>query len=508
LDDNPSPPRATRKEISLREREKTVGSGHDLGESPEIGREFPRLETTSIGEDSYGPQIVEWARKYLQVEFFPWQRYVLHRMFLTKPTSDSPVADLYHRESFIGCARQQGKTLMLAATIGWWLTDFAAMRGKPQNVLNSAHKLHRAEEVARLLFPILEQYFDAKPMWSAGRMTLTMPDRSKWEVAAAVPSSAHGGSYDYIAADEIWHVAPTVIVDGYRPSQIARRSPLLAMFSTAGDESSTLLLQIREKALAAIDSGKPTPSLFMEWSIPPNEDPFNEKNWRWSNPSLGHGTITLDALRVAAQEPDKAGFLRGHANLYLSNVRSWLPSIDAWEKCLFDGPIPEGGVLAVEHSVDVQRLVGVRASAFDDGTVGVTVAFVVDNETAMWTKVEEEAATRTLILAGPPSLELHVPEHLRERWVTVGHGEISKWTAVVRTMIAERRIRSTREEMLHQHVARAVGVKTSSGYIVSSQKSSGPIELCRTMIWAVALASKPTTKRKPQIASSRPTRRL
>jgi hypothetical protein len=377
------------------------------------------------------------------------------------------------------------------------------MRGKPQNVLNSAHKLHRAEEVARYLFPILEEYFDGKPMWSAGRMCLTMPDRSKWEVTAAVPSSAHGGSYDLIAADEIWHVAPTVVFDGYRPSQIARRSPLLAMFSTAGDESSTLLLQVREQGLKNIDRKTPTPALFMEWSIPPTVDPFDERYWKFSNPSLGHGTITLDALRGQAAGPDKSSFLRGHLNLYLSSAKSWLPTIDAWEKCQFDGPIPPGGVLAIEHGVDTQQLVGTRAAAFEDGTVGVTVEFVLDNESEMWDKITEIMEDRSIKLAGPPSLEIHVPELLRARWTTVGHGEIIKWTSVVRTMIAEQRIKATKEEMFHQHVARAVGVKTTTGYIVSSQKSSGPIELCRTMIWSVALASVPLTRRKPRIATAR-----
>jgi phage terminase large subunit-like protein len=460
------------------------------------------LETAGIGEDTLGPLVVEWARKYLGVELFPWQKYTLDRMLATTSSSE-PEWNLFHRESFVGCGRQQGKTVILASLIGWWITEFARMRGKPQNVLNSAHKLHRAEEVARYLFPILEEYFGAKPMWSAGRMSLTMPDRSKWEVTAAVPSSAHGGSYDLIAADEIWHVAPTVVQDGYKPSQLARRSPLLAMFSTAGTESSTLLLQIREQGLANIDAGKPTKSLFMEWSVPPSADPFDERYWKFSNPSLGHGTITLEALRDAAAGRDKESFIRGHANMYLSALNSWLPTVDAWQKCQIDEPILAGGVLAIEQAVDAQQLVGTRARAYDDGTVGVTVAFVVDNEETMWTKIREIMEDRTVKLAGPPSLELHVPEELRPRWTTVGHGEIIKWTSLVRSMIAERRVKATREEMFAQHVSRAVGVKTTTGYIVSSQKSPGPIELCRTMIWSVALASVPQRTRKPQIGVSR-----
>jgi hypothetical protein len=505
LDDTPLPPRATRKEISLEEQEGTEKTGHDLGESPPIGRDTPRLSTSGYGEDSFGPLVVEWARKFLGVDLFPWQRLHLDALLAKDPRSilaGDPVPDLYHRESFAGTGRQQGKTTLAAALLGWWLTDFAGMRGKPQSVLNSAHKLHRAEDVARLLFPILEEYFGGKPMWSAGRMTCTLPDRSKWEVSAAVPSSAHGGSYDLIVADEVWSVAPTVVFDGYRPSQIARKSPLLAMYSTAGDESSTLLLQLREQGLAAIDSGKPSRSLFQEWSIPPEVDPMDRRYWGYPNPSLGR-SITMEALELAAAGPDKSSFMRGHLNVYLASAKSWLPSVGAWEKCQFDGPIPSGGILAIDSSVDSQRFVGVRSAPFEDGTVGTTVEFIVDNEPEMWREVERVLEDRTVKLAVTPTLELHVPEHYKERSTVVGHGEISKYTSLVRTMIAEKRIRSTREEMFHQHVARAVGVKTSTGFIVSSQKSVGPIELCRVMIWSVALASVPVRTRKPTIASAK-----
>jgi hypothetical protein len=53
--------------------------------------------------------------------------------------------------------------------------------------------------------------------------------------------------------------------------------------------------------------------------------------------------------------------------------------------------------------------------------------------------------------------------------------------------------------VLAEHVNRAVGVKTAQGYVVSSQKSPGPIELARCLIWAVALVSRPQTKQKPML---------
>jgi hypothetical protein len=49
--------------------------------------------------------------------------------------------------------------------------------------------------------------------------------------------------------------------------------------------------------------------------------------------------------------------------------------------------IPEGGILAVDSSVDEARYVGVR-SVVANGQVFVTVEFVVDTEHEMWAQIE------------------------------------------------------------------------------------------------------------------------
>jgi hypothetical protein len=118
-------------------------------------------------------------------------------------------------------ARQQGKTVALSALIGWWLTEFAQLRGTPQNILSTAHKLDRAEAIFLYLQPILTEYFDGKPMRALGRKSVDMPDGSRWEVRAATPGNAHGGSNDLIVCDELWNIQPTVVFDALQPSDSA-----------------------------------------------------------------------------------------------------------------------------------------------------------------------------------------------------------------------------------------------------------------------------------------------
>jgi phage terminase large subunit-like protein len=425
----------------------------------------------------------------MQVDLMPWQV----RALCGQLAADS-AGDLIFRESLVSTARQQGKTVALSALIGWWLTDLAAVRGKPQNVLSTAHKLDRAEAIFNVLAPILVEYFGAKALKPIGRKEVTLPNGSRWEIRAATPSNAHGGSNDLIVCDEIWNIAPAVIFDALRPSQIARRSPLLSMWSTAGDESSVAMLQLREQAVNAIDKSQLTQLYFAEWSLKPGADTEDRSLWAMANPALGT-TVTMSALEAAAASPDKASFMRAHLNLWISAQGAWLPH-GLWDQCLDQSPMPAGGILAIDNSVDESRYVGIRAVQVE-GVSRVCVEFVTDTEAKCWDQVQRVMADPAVKLAVTPTLELHLPANLGRRYVTVGYAELLKYTSLVRSMILEGQVTHTGEQILAEHIGRAVLVKTVQGAVLSSQKSPGPIELARCMVWAISLGSKPAKGGRP-----------
>jgi phage terminase large subunit-like protein len=299
-------------------------------DQPLTGRTLPRLETLVTGAGSYGPQVAQWARDHLGMELMDWQVHALSGQL-----AHDDVGDLVHRESCCSTGRQQGKTLAFSALCGWWLTTEATRRGEPQTVLSAAHKLDRASAVFLLLAPILEAKFGAKIGWSYGRQSATMPDGSRWEVRAATPQNAHGGSVDLAILDEIWSIPATVIFDAVRPSQIARKSPLLSMWSTAGDESSTAFLLLREQGINAIDAGVQRQLYFAEWSPPPGVNIDDQQWWAWSNPALGK-TIQMSALVAASQSPDRASWLRAHLNLWVAAAQGWMP-VGIWDQRKVEG---------------------------------------------------------------------------------------------------------------------------------------------------------------------------
>jgi hypothetical protein len=79
----------------------------------------------------------------------------------------------------------------------------------------------------------------------------------------------------------------------------------------------------------------------------------------------------------------------------------------------------------------------------------------------------------------------------------VGYGELLRYTPAVKNMIEEKVLRHTGEQMLAEHVQRAVAVRSQGSMALSSQRSPGPIELARCMVWAAALTARPQNQTKP-----------
>jgi hypothetical protein len=411
---------------------------------------------------------------------------------------ESDSKDFLRRTALCSVARQNGKSLLVQAVIGTWLTTIALDRGKPQLVISVAHKLDLATALFKSLAPILVEHYGAKVSWSYGRSSCDMPDGSQWIVRAATPQAGHGYSADLVVIDEVWSVSEAAIDEGLIPSQTARRNSLLAMFSTAGTQESKAMLRWRDQGLQQIDAGEPGPLYFAEFSPPNDLDPMSQTAWEFSNPALGY-TLELRTLEAMSKAPNRQAFLRASVNLWVSALSGWLePGLFA--ACAIDDPPPPGGVLAVEQDLDQGRYCGVRANQHPNGKTVVTVAFIVDNMAALWAAVEQQIKDNPeLRLAIVPGLEVHCPPKYERRRTIWGYKELLRWTQPVRSMIIENRLAHTGELQLIEHCERAVMVKHQGSIALSSARSPGPIELARCMVVAAALSSRPSGGGKPML---------
>ena len=474
-----------------------IKNGQNWPELATTGRDLPRLETISpeaVG--SWGALVGDMASQYLGVELMEWQRHYLDRALGFAPADDGEM-DLVHRSSCLSVARQNGKTTIAQSLILFWLVEMPKIRGHKQTVVSTAHRLDLACLLFDELAPILEKEFGAHIIWSYGRYQATMKDGSRWFVKAPRPSIGHGMSIDLAIADEIFDISEAVLSMGLEPAQRARRSPHMALFSTAGTESSTAFIRYRENGLRLIDEGKPSPFLFMEWSPPPDLDPMSDAAFGWGNPSLGV-TLRPETIRAERDGPDRAAYLRSSMNLWITVSKGWI-EVGRWPALRHEGQMPAGGVIAIEASMDESRFFGVRASPLPDGRVVCTVAFMAETYSELWEKIHNEAKDLSVRFAISPTIDVHCPPNFERRRVVVGYGEILKYTPVVKQMIHEGRVLHMGETMLAEHVQRAVAVRTQGSVAVSSQRSPGPIELCRCLIWAAAMAARPTQNSKPLV---------
>jgi phage terminase large subunit-like protein len=236
-----------------------------------------------------------------------------------------------------------------------------------------------------------------------------------------------------------------------------------------------------------------------EWSPDPSLDPLHPASWAWGNPALGH-TLDMDTIRQESTNPDRASFLRASLNLWVSVVRGWIEP-GRWPSLEYTGDIPNGGVVAIESSLDDSRYSATRCVNLSDGRVLVTVAFIAESITELWDNVQELAKDPTIRFALSPTVDATCPPNIERRRVVVGYAELGRFTPLAKNMIAEARLLHTGEKLLAEHVQRAVAVRTDNTIVLSSKRSPGPIELARTMVWGIGMCARPINSGKPMLVA-------
>jgi hypothetical protein len=496
-----STPEVTPPPVLSLSREDQIESNEsdlDVDEVDLSGQIPPRLVTPTLGHESYGPLVIQWARDHLNLELMPWQQRVLNEML-----EHDENGDLDHRFALCSVGRQNGKTKgVMAALIGWWLTGRRLLTGQPQNVMSTAHRLDIAEDISKVLFPVLEEKFGFSTYSTHGRREAFLDEDARWRVVSASETSGHGTSNDLIVADEIWKIKRETIEGGLLSTQTARPKPFAFFTSTAGTQESEFFIRWREQGIQQIEKGKPGRLYMVEWSPPPNSDPTEPRWWAWANPGLGI-TITEQELRDKLQFVERGQFIRDHCNQWTSALGAWLPH-GTWEALEVEDEMPTGGVLAIDTDVHDARYSGVRVAPRPDGKLQVYTEFVVESSEAMWEATRMVMADKNVQLLLSAGLASLCPMDLSRRMVDFGQQEITRFTAIVRNLILEGKVVHRGQMSLTEQVNRAVAGRAAGTITLSSQKSPGPIEQCRCMIAAAGFAAKPTANvRKPMIGSAR-----
>jgi hypothetical protein len=277
---------------ALNSSQSEMGRDTDL-QIPLIGVQTPRIHTPLNDLPSRGGELIDLASS-LGIDLMEWQKFALIHSHKIKSDGRwaSPV-------NTIVVARQNGKSFLQLIRIlgGLFLWDEKLQIG-------SAHRLSTSLEQFRAMVQMIEGNDNLakqvkKIRWQHGGEEIETMTGNRFIVRAG-GSAARGVSRpSTIHLDELREMTDIESFASLRYTLMAAQNPMVMAYTNAGDSSSVVLNQFRDRALASI-AGVQDDIGYFEWSAPTDE--ISVENARFSNPSMGT-LIHADNVRSVLNDP-------------------------------------------------------------------------------------------------------------------------------------------------------------------------------------------------------------
>jgi phage terminase large subunit-like protein len=287
-----------------------------------VGKSEPRLHTTYADHlPSRGQELIDLAIK-LGEPLMPWQELVAIESMRVKDDERWAFPQVG-----VLVARQQGKSHLMRLRILWGL-----LNGEKLQIL-SAHKLAVSLEHFNQLIDLIEQH-----EWLAtqvkkirrtnGQEEIQFTNNARFKVVA---NNAAGRGYagaETIYLDELREHKDYGAWSAITKTQLAAKNPALYGFSNAGDATSIVLNELRDRGLATIQGVKDS-LLWLEWSAPPNTN-ISLESAKWSNPAMGR-TVHPDNIEATFNEPEAVVRTEVMCQWVDTLQSPWSPN--AWNQC-------------------------------------------------------------------------------------------------------------------------------------------------------------------------------
>lgn len=274
-----------------------------------MGKTVPRIYTPELRplteDTSLGFACIEYGETVLHETLYPWQKWALIHMLEIVGTLGGAWHFRY-RTILILISRQNGKTKLSKVIASFFLNVLCV-----EAVFGTSLSLDKAEEV----WEAVVQDQETIPVLSAelkqvrrtnGSKRLVLTGLRTYKVGAPTRRAGRGDANDLVLLDEVreqrnWETWSAAVA-----STTAKQNALVICFSNAGDPDSVVLRQLRETAIAKINSTKAgdfggedvdaeTLGLF-EWSAKDGARLDDLEELAQANPALGYGTVTERAL--------------------------------------------------------------------------------------------------------------------------------------------------------------------------------------------------------------------
>ena len=258
-----------------------------------MGISTPRIHTPLNDLPSRGGELIDLASD-LGIELMEWQKFALINTHKIKPDGRwaSPI-------NCIVVARQNGKSFLQQIRIlgGLFLWD-------EQLQIGSAHRLSTSLEQFRAMVQIIEANDSLakqvkKIRWQHGGEEIETTKGTRFIVRAGGSAARGVSKPSTIHLDELREMSDIESFASLRYTLMAASNPLVMAYTNAGDHSSVVLNDFRNRALARI-AGADDEIGYFEWSAPTDE--ISVENARYSNPAMGI-TIHPDNIKSVLNDP-------------------------------------------------------------------------------------------------------------------------------------------------------------------------------------------------------------
>lgn len=272
-----------------------------------------------------------------QFQLLPWQHQSITDVYGTV-TKDNL---RQYQFVYLEVPKKNGKTELAAAAGLYHTFADGEKKGEVYGCASDRAQASLAFDVAVDMVD-QEPYLKKRCKFTASRKRLEDKiSGTFYQVLSAEAYTKHGLNASAVIFDEL-HAQPNrdlwdVMTFG---AGDARAQPMWWVITTAGDDPDKVSIgwEIHDKAQRIISGEMIDPRWYAKiYGLPEGEDIWDEDNWYFVNPSLGH-TINIEKVRQAAlsarnNEKEERLFRWLRLNQWVANkTTSWLP-LTLWDSC-------------------------------------------------------------------------------------------------------------------------------------------------------------------------------
>jgi phage terminase large subunit-like protein len=460
-----------------------------------MGATEPRLHSPYIKGKNRGDEIAQLAES-ISLPLLPWQDFVIRDM-----TSIDDENMFIRKTNLVLCARQQGKThlarmMMLGHLFLFGSKNVIIMSSNRSMALDTFRQVAYAIEEAPELNKQVKQI-----RFANGTESIELKSGARLDVVAATRDGSRGRTADLLYIDEVREISE----EGFRaatPTTRARPNAQTLLTSNAGDAFSTVLNDLRERAL----SFPPKTFGFYEYSAPQFAKINDEAAWAMANPALGY-TVTLEALQeaVATQpiETTKTELLCQ----WISSTQSPWPHMAVEDASDITLEMSPGPLTIFAFDVAPSRRDGslVMGQVLPDGRIGVAVLEVFHSDVsidelymadhiAKWCKdfyprtVCYDKYTTASIAKRLEMNGIHITDISGQKGYQAS-GDLYE-------ALANKRLVHSGQDQLVTHFANCAAKESDSSWRIVRRKSAGPVDIAIGVSMVVHILNQPLGEAK------------